>query len=150
IPSKDYYSLYGVFAGSVEPTVPPLFLPEPKTEEYAKFDKELKLREQKLMEFVRKKHEELTSGARTRAAEYLLAAHELRDQHSTEEFMLISETNELNPTMIVRWQKYLERTRKKNDPVFAVWHLFAELPTQDFARGAATVCENLNKTGKPI
>src|SRR5205807_7300487 len=70
IPSKDYYSLYGVFAGATEPTVPPLFLPEPTTEEYAKFAKELKLREQKLTDFVRAKHDELTTQARTRAAEY--------------------------------------------------------------------------------
>jgi mono/diheme cytochrome c family protein len=143
IPSKDYYSLYGVFASSVEPTVPPLFLPEPTTDAYAKFDKELKLREQKLMEFVRQKHEELTSGARTRAAEYLLAAHALRDQPSTEEFMLLSETNELNPTMIVRWQKYLERARKKQDPVFAAWHAFAALPEKEFAAQAARVASKL-------
>ena len=32
--------------------MPPLFLPEPKTQEYARFDKELRLREQKLTEFV--------------------------------------------------------------------------------------------------
>ena len=53
----------------------------------------LKLREQKLTDFVRNKHEELIKQARTRVADYLRAAHALRDQPSTEDFMLIAETN---------------------------------------------------------
>ncbi len=139
IPAKDYYALYGVFASCAEPTVPPLYQPPPQTEEFAKFEKELKEREKKLTDFVKAKHEELTRGARHRVAEYLLAAHAQRDQPSTEEFMLISETGELNPTMIVRWQKQLERTRKRKDPVFALWHAFAALPDNEFAARAATI-----------
>ncbi|MCI0379807.1 MAG: PSD1 and planctomycete cytochrome C domain-containing protein [Gemmataceae bacterium] len=139
IPAKDYYALYGVFASCAEPTVPPLYQPPPQTEEYAKFEKELGQREKKLSDFVKAKHEELTRGARQRVAEYLLAAHAQRNQPSTEEFMLISETGELNPTMIVRWQKQLERTRKTSDPVFALWHALADLPDRNFADNAASV-----------
>ena len=50
IPTKDYYSLYGIFASSDEPTNPPLFETPPQTEEYQKFEKELTLREGKLRE----------------------------------------------------------------------------------------------------
>src|SRR5579872_2065777 len=53
IPTSDYYALYGVFANSVEPTVPPLFAEPPRTPVYEKFEKELKTREQKLADFVR-------------------------------------------------------------------------------------------------
>src|SRR5262249_5976893 len=55
ISSEDYYALYGVFASCVEPTAPPLYEPSPKTEAYAKFDAELKIRERKLTDFVRAK-----------------------------------------------------------------------------------------------
>src|SRR5207247_1761586 len=58
IPSRDYYSLYGVFASCAEPTVPPLFTAPPRTEAYAKFEKELKERERKLEDFVRAKNAE--------------------------------------------------------------------------------------------
>src|SRR5262249_39488688 len=51
IPTKDYYALYGVFASSVEPEVPPLFEPPPKTPAYETFKKEMAVREQKLEEF---------------------------------------------------------------------------------------------------
>jgi cytochrome c553 len=132
IPQKDYYSLYGVFASSVEPAVPPLFAPPPATAEYAKFVQELEAREAKLEDFLRTKHAELIASARTRAAEYLLAAHALRDQPSTEEFMLIADGNDLNPTMIVRWQALLNRTRKAHHPVMAPWHALAALPENDF------------------
>ncbi len=127
IPSKDYYSLYGVFAGSVEPIVPPLFADPPATEAYRKFQAELEERERKLSAFVRQKHFELIAGARQRAGDYLLAAHALQGQPRTDDFMLLADGNDLNPKMILRWQVFLEETRKPRHPVFAPWHAFAEL-----------------------
>jgi hypothetical protein len=127
IPQSDYYSLYGVFASCADPIVPPLFQPPPQTDEYTKFDKELQVREKKLTDFVNAKHGELVAGARKRVAEYLIAADALRGQPSTDEFMLIADTNDLNPTMTVRWQKYLQRMRTTNDPVFAAWHALTPL-----------------------
>jgi hypothetical protein len=144
IPSKDYYALYGVFASCTEPPVPPLFTPPPATAAYQAFDKELKQREKKLADFVRAKHTELVNGARTRAAEYLLAAQALRDQPSTDDFMLIAETNDINPTMVARWKVYLERTARSPHPVWAPWHAFAALPPAEFSRRAAAVCERLS------
>jgi len=139
IPQNDYYSLYGVFASSVEPTVPPLFEQPPRTEVYAKFAKELETREQKLAEFVQAKHDELVKAAMTRVAEYLVAAHQLRDQPSTEEFMLLADGGDLNPKMLVRWQAYLQRTRKAHHAVFAPWHAFAALPEKDFAEKSVSL-----------
>jgi hypothetical protein len=145
IPMRDYYSLYGVFASSAEPTVPPLFADPPQTKEYAAFAKELAAREAKLAEFVSAKHDELVRSARVRVAEYLMAAHAQRDQPTTEEFMLIADGADLNPTMIVRYQKYLERTRKGRSPVLAVWQALAELPEKEFATKAPAVCAQFAK-----
>jgi cytochrome c553 len=80
VPSADYYSLYGVFRSSTEPNVPPLVGLKPDTGEHLLYDAELKIREKKLVDFVTSKHTGLVSGARTRVAEYLLAAHEARNQ----------------------------------------------------------------------
>src|SRR5262249_13355225 len=78
--------------------------------------------------------------------EYMLAAHALNDQPSTEEFMLIADGADLNPTMIVRWQAYLNRRTKKHDPVFAPWQALTELPQKEFA---AKVQEALAPFSKP-
>jgi hypothetical protein len=143
IPTRDYYSLYGVFANSVEPTVPPLFADPPQTPAYLAFAKELQARERKLREFVQAKHEELVRTARTRAAEYLLAAHAVRDLPRTEEFMLIADGGDLNPRMLLRWQVYLDRTRRTHHPVFGPWHAFASFPEKDFAEKARELSARL-------
>ena len=51
---------------------------------------------------VRAKRDELVKSAEVRVAEYLMAAHAQRDQPTTEEFMLLADGADLNPTMIVR------------------------------------------------
>jgi hypothetical protein len=147
IPTADYYSLYGVMASSVEPTVPPLFEPPPQTPEYAAFAKELADREQKLAEYVDGKFRDLVSGARSRVAEYLLAADELKDKPKTEEFMLLADTADLNPTMIIRYQVYLERTSQSHDPVLAIWHALAALPREQFSAQSGAVVQKLIAEG---
>jgi hypothetical protein len=129
---RDYYTLYGTFAGSVEPAVLPLYAEPAKTEVYLKFEKELAERQERLTDFLRQKHAELIVGARKRVAEYLMAVHALRDKPNTGEFMLIADGTDLNPTMIVHWQAYLDRTRKQYDPVFALWRALASLHEASF------------------
>ncbi|MBX9681036.1 MAG: DUF1549 and DUF1553 domain-containing protein [Gemmataceae bacterium] len=146
---KDYYGLYGIFASSTEPMVPPLVAKPPATEEYAKFDKELKDREKKLTDFVRSKHEELTAGARKRVAEYLVAAQGQLDQPSTEDFMLIADTNDVNPTMTIRWVKWLQRKQRSHDAVFSPWFAFAAGEKGKEPR-AAEILERISKEGMPV
>lgn len=139
VSQAEYYGLYGVFASSEEPTVQPLFDDPPPTDQYRKFAAEMTIREQKLKDFVRKKRFELTNGARRRAAEYLLAAHANRDRPPQDDFMLIADGADLNPKMVVRWQGFLARTQRENDPTFAAWHRYASLPADAFAAGAASI-----------
>ena len=42
-------------------------------------------------------------GAKARAAEYVLAAHAIRAQPDSDDFMLLADGNDLNPAMLVRW-----------------------------------------------
>ena len=60
-------------------------------------------------DFVTAKHTGLVNGARTRAAEYLLAAHAARNQPPADDFMLLADRGDLNPTMITRWRQYPRR-----------------------------------------
>ena len=149
IPQADYYSLYGVFRSSIEPTLPPEFLPPPQSEEYAKFSMEMTARQKKLTDFVAGKHSALVSSARARAAEYLLAAQAQMEKPPTDDFMLLADTNDVNPTMTLRWQVTLEAARKKPDPVWQPWTEFAALPSDQFAAKAGDVVRRLGTLARP-
>ncbi len=149
IPTEDYYSLYGIFRSSVQPQLPPLFEPPPETEAYKKFATELATRQKKLGDFVNRVYDGIADDARTRAADYLLSAHAKRNQPKTEQFMLLIEKGDLHPTMIHRWEGYLERTRKSDDPIWRPWHAFAELADEEFQAKASEVTSALLTSNDP-
>ena len=148
IPSRDYYSLYGVFRSSTEPNVPPLIGGPPDAGRYLLYDAELKIREKDLVAFVTAKHTGLVSGARRRAAEYLLAANAARHQPPADDFMLLADPGDLNPSMIVRWRLYLADARTRRDPLWLCWHAVAELPEADFAKNAAAALKDVRGNRK--
>jgi hypothetical protein len=61
IPQKDYYSLYGVFASSVEPKDLPLLGEPERTPAYEMFERELKKREEVVTAFREAHKEELSA-----------------------------------------------------------------------------------------
>lgn len=141
VSQADYYSLYGVFRSSTEPLVPPLWEPAPKTKDYEKYAHDLADRERKLLDFVTARHQELVSGARQRVTEYLLAVYASRNQPPADDFMLIADKGDLNPTMINRWRVYLDDAGKRSDLLWKPWHAFAALGEKEFAARSAGVCQ---------
>ena len=137
IPAQDYYSLYGVLASAREPDIPPEAGNRPRTAAYAQFVKELESRQRKLSEFVAAKHREMVEAAKRRAAEYLLAAQKALDQPSTEDFMLLADGNDLNPTMLIRWQVYLATDAQDARHGFRPWHALASYRRRDLLASAA-------------
>lgn len=148
IPQADYYSLYGVFRSCQEPAVPPLLDAPPNTDEFRKQDAELKSHEQKLVDFVTKKHRELVHGARTRAGEYLLAAYATRNLPRDDDFMFIADKGDLNPTMITRWRVYLDETRARSDSRWLPWHRLAEVPEAELAQRSEAILGSLRHDSK--
>lgn len=146
IPTRDYYSLYGVFASSVEPSLPPVIETPRRTKEYVVFENQLQEKERKLEQFFEHKHEELEASFRKRAADYLLAGNEAHGKPKTEEFMFVTEGGELNPLGVARWRKFLETSRKSSDPVFTAWHAFAVLPEKEFRAQAPAVTAKIVST----
>jgi len=149
IPTADYYSLYGIFANSIEPIVPDLYDPPPATDEYRKFEADLKEREAKLLKFVLDKQGEVVNGTRNRIGEYLLAVHAMKGQPKTDDFMLIADSGDLNPKMLRRWQIYLEQLAKSHHRVFAAWHVCQNLPEADFAAQAQAAITKLIQESDP-
>ena len=133
IPQADYYSLYGVFRSAAEPLVPPLYGAVPDTLSKRMMASFTAMRERKLVEFVTAKHGELVAQARTRAGDYLYAAHLAKEQPSADDFMLIADKGDLNPAMISRFKSFLEDTRKRKDPAWALWHRCANATPAELA-----------------
>lgn len=149
IPATDYYGLYGVFASSAEPIVPPLYQSPPDSDEYRKFAAELSAREGKLREFVVAKQGEVVNGSRTRVAEYMMAAYATRGQPRTDDFMLLADGGDVNPKMARRWQIYLEQAEQKHHPVLAVWLAAIQLKEEGFAAALAEKIAMLDNETNP-
>lgn len=121
VPTRDYYSLYSVFAASVEPEVPPLFAPPPATAEYAAFQKELQTRELALSAYVSQRHGAMLNSARGRLADHLMAVARLRGKPPQDEFMLVADPDDLNPTLLKRWRAWLDAPARRDDPAWRLW-----------------------------
>ena len=78
IPTADYYSLYGIFASSEVPAVPPLVGAEPSDPAGQAHLAEARAREAELTRFQRSSHRALFDELRDHSGAYLLAALEGR------------------------------------------------------------------------
>jgi hypothetical protein len=129
IPTGDYYGLHGVFASSIEPRVPPVAVPRSQQARFAPYLVELQKRTDKLDEFLRARHAELTASFRSRAGDYLFAArNEAVQPNFLAVMFLVDSKKDLNPVMVQRWARFLAQSRKRHDNVFAPWHEMAKLP----------------------
>ena len=147
IPQADYYSLYGIFRSSHEPTLRPLFESTPDTEEYRAFEQGMVERVAALRKFEDGQRELIMKGARERAADYLLAVHRKRNQPSTENFMLLADKGGLIPAVIHRWEGHLKLARRNNDPVWTLWHRLSDLPEEGFEVAAADLVKTIVPAG---
>ncbi len=137
IPTKDYYSLYGVFAGCTERQVPLNPGVQPATA-YLEFEKELKMRQDKFQSFFNAKREEQSKRLRTKVADYLVAVLSV-EKFPSEEFYAFVQGDDLNAIIVRAWHSYLLSSAKKFDPIWAPWHGYAALGTNEFGAKAAGV-----------
>jgi hypothetical protein len=144
IPTRDYYSLYGVFASSTTPKELPLLGAPEKTPEYAAYEKELHGKEGEITSFKMARHATLVAGFRTpeKIAEYLFAS---RDGKAPEEPPVKKrpDPNLPNPVILRRWMATLKKAAETRDAVFAPWLAYAALPEKDFAERAIDVLPSL-------
>ncbi|MFO1000374.1 MAG: PSD1 and planctomycete cytochrome C domain-containing protein [Planctomycetaceae bacterium] len=134
VPTADYYSLHGVFASSYEPDDPPLILPTTKLAQHQAYLEELERRTKQFDDFLHAKKTELESSFRRRAGEYLLAGQFEKVQANFLPVMfLIDASKDLNPAVIQRWARLLEKSRRRHDPVLRPWHKLAQLAETESA-----------------
>jgi hypothetical protein len=118
IPTKDYYSLYGIFASSAAPKEMPLLGAPKMSPEYAAYLKELGARDAEITKFKENRRVELSASFRTadKIATYLLAAQQ-SDGKPEEE----ARASGLNRAILKRWIDWLQT----KPPELAVWRAYA-------------------------
>ncbi len=143
VSTEDYYSLYGIFANSLEPVHQP-FLHEDdfSKEERAKAAEIKKLAEQ-FETSRRQRFEHMIESARTRLAELLRVAQAGRGGPETAKFDVIVDGDDLFPRIIQLWQQYLTDTENAGEPVFLAWHQLAKIPPQQFHEQHSEVLQTL-------
>lgn len=141
ISMKDYYSLHGVFASSVEPADLPLLGRPEQGAAYLAFEKELMVREGKIADYLKAKHAELPRQFRAHVGEYLLAAHKAEQSGAPASRQVAA--GDLHPAMVRRWQNYLAEARKTSSPIFGPWLAFAALPAGEFGLRAQALAQQI-------
>src|ERR1041385_4039552 len=118
IPTKDYYSLHGVFASSEEPGELPLLGPLKDSPDYQDFLKQKAKIEAESEEYKLKEIAQYMAELRHDVGNYLLAAHEAGKMEDQSKFDTFAGERKVNPTVLRRWMSDLDARAKKPDPIF--------------------------------
>ncbi|HEY1187484.1 MAG TPA: PSD1 and planctomycete cytochrome C domain-containing protein [Gemmata sp.] len=137
VPTKDYYSLYGVFASTSEPAELPLIGEVQRTPELVAFEAEVAKREAAITAERERRHASTIKKLREPAAvaEYLRAVLDLRGK-STEEVQNVLRQRDLTRFVFDRWRAFVEAEVKANSAVFAPLLALAAVPEKDFGAKA--------------
>ncbi|MEO6183919.1 MAG: PSD1 and planctomycete cytochrome C domain-containing protein [Verrucomicrobiota bacterium] len=141
IPTKDYYSLYGIFASSHEPEEKPLLGTPPPENLHAEYLAEKKKREETAKNFREQKSAEVISQLRVKSGEYMLAALDsdrLADKSKSE---ALARERKLDPGVVQRWVKSLAGWSNATNPIFAPWFAFTSVAEKDFATNATQLAQ---------
>lgn len=152
IPTKDYYSLYGVFSSSEEPGDKPMLGTASLPKEYPAYVEERKKRESELETFRTEKQDAVLSEIRKRAGEYLLASWETEKLTDKAQSEALAKERKLDPRTVARFTEFLNKKKEANDPVLRPWFEFARLSESNFVAEAMVLRNQYasNETSAPI
>ena len=144
IPTDDYYSLYGIFASSVEPPELPLIGAPQMNDAYREYEQELAKREGAFTVMQSEKLTALIEELRLRTPECLVAMADKESKALPDSVALAIGSGEVRREIVNRWRNYLAETAKQPLPVFGPWHQLAALPAEGFADKAQPIIAGLN------
>jgi mono/diheme cytochrome c family protein len=139
IPTKDYYSLYGVFASCSEPGDKPLLGKDALPRDYPAYVAEREKREAELKKYREDQEAAVRAKLRGSVGDYLLAVHDvslLTDKGKQEG---LARERKLGPGVLERWAGSLKKWRDEHSPVFAPWFAYSSLGQSNFAARAKEV-----------
>lgn len=147
IPMADYYSLYGVFASSVEPGDLPVVAEAPYPSMREAFEKDLADRHRAVDDYLARKAREREEIFRKQLGALVLAAHEVGGNHEDPKLADVARevgTNDRTARLFVRkWQKFLSARLSPQHPVFGAWAMFQSSPPEEFEARSSRIVEQL-------
>jgi hypothetical protein len=139
IPTRDYYSLYGVFDSSQEPSEEPLLGTKAPDKEFNEYMAEHKKRVEERDKYRQEQEIALATKLRRQAGDYMFAAYTARPRTNGLDAESVAHTNKLDPEVLRRWMSAMDGWRTNQQAIFAPWFAFADLPESDFAARAKDV-----------
>jgi hypothetical protein len=134
IPTADYYSLYGIFASSVEPDEKPIIgLPNAQYEEYLARRRDL---DERMSSMLNQNVSAFLGDYRRHGAHYLISMV-LPERERAPYLTKIG----ANPALLQNWVNF---TRPRPAfPIFGVWNAMMRPPAERFAQQAPRILDNL-------
>lgn len=151
IPTKDYYSLYGVFASSVEPGELPVMGEADSPREREDYARQLAEQQRKAEEYVAQKVREREAQMREKLETLILAAEELGP--NAEKDRLKEKAGQIGVgertlrLFVSKWQPFLSARLTPQHPVFGLWAMFVTVPSQEFGAAGGRIVETLKAQG---
>jgi hypothetical protein len=149
IPSEDYYSLYGVFASSIEPDeLPRLDAPGSKPAPLeAATRRQIDAARRARDDFLAARRAEIESDFRDRFSRYLAAAYDLELNPRHPALDERAGRDKLVPqrlrSAILLWKRRLETSGAANDPVLGPLRAFSDLAPSEFQARSLTLVRGL-------
>ena len=139
IPTRDYYSLYGIFASAHEPKDPPILGAESLPAEYPAYLKERQKRTNELQTFRQEKDHEFLAKARAQTGDYLLAVFDTQHERDKEKRDSLVRARKLDSGLVSRWEEKLKEPASTNDPVLGPWLALINLPEEQLQTNASRI-----------
>lgn len=146
VPTADYYSLYGVFASSQEPSELPL-LGEPKSSpDYEAFLAAKAVKQREVDEWVEQRRVETEVELRSRVADYLALLPGALENFQRGKLKLRGERGPLRRGTALRWHQYLSNPTESSHPIWALWRLLAATPADEFATQTPLILQEIENS----
>ncbi len=142
IPISDYYSLYGVFDSSTEPSELPLLGVPNDLEAYNSFKSILDSKQSEINSYLEKRSKELIQ--KSFIEKYLLTASEGINL-STDELKKLASSKFLLHEPTIRWRDHLKAKKKSGDPIYAAWFKLYSLKEDSFIQSLQLSLNDLEK-----
>ncbi|MGB8168026.1 MAG: PSD1 and planctomycete cytochrome C domain-containing protein [Chthoniobacteraceae bacterium] len=151
IPTKDYYSLHGVFNSSTEPDEQPVIAEfDKESADYKAYQEEMAKVDKEIDEYRRTNAARLVSGMLVKSGDYLLAVHDagssMDSSKKGDNFRLMARQRGLEAEVAFIWMDRI-KAAKKSDPVIGPWMKFAELPADQFAERGPVLAKEIAAAG---
>ena len=149
IPTKDYYSLYGVFASSRVPAdqdLPLIGTPE-TTPYYREFKSKLDDLEGKLAAYDKMRAEKFTYDFRRQIVDYIVRAlAAINDEQASELDFLVVQSQFIRNGLVTKWRQFLAEKVADGDPVLGVMKQLVLLPDDQFTDQHESIYQKLEET----